>query len=89
MRKKPKIKYTDMAIYVDNNILNPDADVSLIYNYLQMLAYMLAVKRRFFNKEEFCYPSDFFWINKDAVKENMDTIKKTSGTNESPIDLIA
>lgn len=53
MRKKPKIKYTDMAIYVDNNILNPDADVSLIYNYLQMLAYMLAVKRRFFNKEEY------------------------------------
>lgn len=26
------------------------------------------VKR--FNKDEFCYPSDFFWINKESVKEH-------------------
>lgn len=53
MRKKPKIKYTDMCIYIDNNINKPDADVAKIYDYLVMLSYMLAVKRRFFNREDY------------------------------------
>lgn len=57
MRKKPKIKYTEMAIYVDKNIvssyLNKDEVViSQVYEYLVMLAYMLSIKKRFFYKEE-------------------------------------
>ena len=30
---------------------------------------------RFFNKDEFCYPKDFFWINKDGVKEHWNNNK--------------
>lgn len=57
MRKKPKIKYTEMAMYVDKNIissyLNKDeAVISQVYEYLVMLAYMLSIKKRFFYKEE-------------------------------------
>lgn len=53
MRKKPKIKYTEMAMYVDEHIHDKNADVQKIYDYLVMLAYMLSVKRRFFNKESY------------------------------------
>lgn len=51
MRKKPEIRYVDMAKYVDENVHKPDHDIKKIYDYLTMLAYMLAVKRRFFNYE--------------------------------------
>ena len=34
--------------------------------------------KRFFNKEEFCYPSDFFWINKNSVEENWKSQKLLS-----------
>ena len=30
---------------------------------------------RFFNKDEFCYPKDFFWINKDGVKKHWNNNK--------------
>ena len=43
-----KIRYVDMCIYIDNNILKSDADVDKIYKYLVALSRMLAVKRRFF-----------------------------------------
>lgn len=51
MRVKPKIRYVDMAIYVDKHVHEPNHDVKRIYNYLRMLAYMLAIKRRFFQHE--------------------------------------
>ena len=53
MRKKPKLKYTEMCIYIDKNINNPNADVNKIYEYLVMVTYMLSVKRRFFNREDY------------------------------------
>lgn len=54
MKRKPPIRYVDMAIYVDNNIFSKDTTViETIYDYLTMLAYMLSCKRRFFNKEEY------------------------------------
>ena len=53
MRKKPKVRYVDMAIYIDNNVNKPDADVNKIWDYLVMLSYMLAVKRRFFTREDY------------------------------------
>lgn len=27
------------------------------------------------NKEEFCYPSDFYWIDKDMIKKTWKTMK--------------
>lgn len=31
--------------------------------------------KRFFNKEEFCYPLDFFWINKTVLKKSWQSRK--------------
>ena len=52
MRRKPTIKYTEMAKYVDDNIDSPNRDDEKIIDYLTMLAYMLACKKRYFNTEE-------------------------------------
>lgn len=52
MNKKPEIRYVDMAIYIDKHIRDKDRDDDKIIEYLTMLAYMLAIKRRFFNNEE-------------------------------------
>ena len=51
MRRRPEISYTQMAIYVDENIHKPNHDKEKIFDYLTMLAYMLAIKRRFFYQE--------------------------------------
>lgn len=52
--EKPKnLKYTDMAIFIDNNIYKEELDyqtINKIYEYLYHLSYMLARKRKFFNK---------------------------------------
>lgn len=53
MRKKPKLKYTEMCMYIDANVNKPGADVDKIYEYLVMVSYMLSVKRRFFNREDY------------------------------------
>lgn len=51
--KKPSnVRYTDMAIYVDQNAYQPDHDVNKIYEYLYHLAYMLAVKQRYFYTQD-------------------------------------
>lgn len=51
MKKKPKIRYVDMCIYIDEHIYEKDHDVEKIFDYLQMLFYALATKKRFFHKE--------------------------------------
>lgn len=50
MNKQPKIKYTAMCIYIDEHVYESDHDAELIFNYLQQLFYILAVKRKYFNK---------------------------------------
>ena len=57
MKKTPKVRYVDMAIYVDKYINTPEENTAQTYEYLVMLAYMLASKRRFFNRED--YYDDF------------------------------
>ena len=53
--KKPNnLKYTTMAIYIDENIYKPDHDRETIYKYLYFLAIMLAHKENLFNiKDEY------------------------------------
>lgn len=53
--KKPNnLKYTTMAIYIDENIYKPDHDQETIYKYLYFLAIMLAHKENLFNiKDEY------------------------------------
>lgn len=56
--KKPKnVKYVDMCIYVDKKVQGEqplsDEEASLVYEYLYHIIYMLAVKHRYFSKEEY------------------------------------
>ena len=56
--KKPKgVKYTDMAIYIDNHIYSEDCDDDLVFQYLYHLVNMFAYKHKFFNRAE--YYDDF------------------------------
>ena len=54
---KPKnVRYVEMAMYVDEKIKQDtvsEEESSLIYEYLYHLIYMLSVKSKFFNKEEY------------------------------------
>ena len=47
-KKDPKLKYTDMCIYIDNHIYTDDCDEELVFSYLYQLAYVLAMKKHFF-----------------------------------------
>ena len=47
---KPKdITYTEMAISIDEMAYSDNFDENLVFEYLYHLAYMLAVKGKFFN----------------------------------------
>ena len=54
--EKPKnLKYTDMAIFIDENIYKEnlnESTINLIFEYLYHLAYMLSKKKKFFNNAE-------------------------------------
>lgn len=52
MRKKPNIKYTTMCMYIDEHIYTDDYDPNLVFEYLQMLFYALASKKKFFKTEK-------------------------------------
>lgn len=46
---RPKgLKFTDMAIWIDNNFYKPDCDYNKAYKYMYLLAYMLACKSKYF-----------------------------------------
>ena len=56
--KKPSnVSYTQMCIWIDNNVYNKDCDENLVFEYLYHITRMLAYKRRFFEKAE--YYDDF------------------------------
>lgn len=48
--KKPNIKYTEMAMWVDAHAYEDDCDESLMYEYIYHIFCMLARKRKFFNQ---------------------------------------
>ena len=51
MFQKPKdVSYTDMCIYIDNHVYSGDFDESLVYQYIYLIANMLAHRRKFFKK---------------------------------------
>lgn len=57
LKDKPPLKYTEMAIYIDNHIYTDDCDEEKVFIYLYHLALMLARKSRLFQREE--YYEDF------------------------------
>ena len=52
MTKKKRVTYTDMAIWVDANILKPDVNEAKAFKYLRNLAYMLSMKKKYFRNYE-------------------------------------
>lgn len=46
--EKPKIRYVDMCIYIDEHIYNNDYDESTVYEYLYHIVMMLTTKRNYF-----------------------------------------
>ena len=51
--KKPeKLKYTTMAIYIDEHIYSDDYDPELVYKYIYFISSMLAHKYKLFNVKE-------------------------------------
>lgn len=56
--KKPdNMSYTDMCIYIDNNVYTENADETTIYEYIYHIVYMLAKQGQLFNKNH--YYDDF------------------------------
>lgn len=47
-RKDSKLRYVDMAIYIDREIKNPDCDEEKCFEYMYQLFYILSVKGRMF-----------------------------------------
>ena len=56
-QKPDNINYTEMCIYIDNNIYEENCDLNLIYQYLYHIVYMLAKRANLFNRN--CYYDDF------------------------------
>ena len=50
--KDPKVRYVDMAIYIDNHIYTDNYDAEKVYQYLYFLIYMLAKKKKYFDSEK-------------------------------------
>lgn len=57
MIPKPPVKYTDMAIYIDNHVYTEDCDDEKVFIYLYHLALMLAHQNKLFKRPE--YYKDF------------------------------
>lgn len=56
-RKPNGVKYTDMCIYIDNNVYKDSFDESLVFQYLYHIVHMLAVQNKLFNRNQ--YYEDF------------------------------
>lgn len=51
---RPKdVTYTDMCIYIDNNIYTDNYDVNTVYEYLYHIIFMLAKQSQLFNKHKY------------------------------------
>ena len=78
-KKDPSMKYTDLCIYIDNNIqniINPGENPEIedkIYNYLWLLVKALAIKKCMFNNFQDYDPFSFYAANRlfFALRKNM------------------
>ena len=88
-RKPTNITYTQMCIYIDDNIYNGTYDENTVYTYLYLLTYMLAKKMKYFEHEqdydEFSlYMASRLYMrltnsNKSPIKSILNYLKRTIG----------
>lgn len=62
---KPKIRYVDMAIWIDENVYLSQCDDNKLFEYLYHLVYMLSVKSKYFNSCEL-YDSFAIYVATDV-----------------------
>ena len=81
--KKPKgLKFTDLAIWIDNNFYKPNCDYEKAYEYMYILAYMLACKSKYFHNTSdyqgyaaFLAYSTFNTMKKKQIKSVLNYMK--------------
>ena len=75
LKEKPKIKYTDMAIYIDTHVYTDDCDDDKVFLYLYYLSLMLSYKNKLFKRQEyyedfaFTFAEDMFFRLKNPKQE--------------------
>ena len=75
LKERPKIKYTDMAIYIDNHVYTDDCDDEKVFLYLYHLSLMLAYKNKLFRRQEYyedfalTFAEDMFFRLKNPKQE--------------------
>jgi len=86
--KPAGMKYTDMCIYIDKHMHDPDRDNETIFKYIYLLASMLASKARYFyNADEY---DDFAYyfacsVFKRMADDNKNKIKSVLNYMKSVI----
>ena len=50
--EKPKVRYVDMCMYIDDHVYTDDYDQTLVYQYLYHIILMLAIKRDYFSSSK-------------------------------------
>ena len=50
--EKPKVRYVDMCMYIDDHVYTNDYDQTLVYQYLYHIILMLAIKRDYFSSSK-------------------------------------
>ena len=75
LASKPPIKYTEMAMYIDNHIYTDDCDDNKVFLYLYHLSLMLAHKNKLFRRNEYyedfalTFAEEMYWRLKNPKQE--------------------
>ncbi len=88
-QKPANITYTQMCIYIDDNIYSGSYDENLVYQYLYLLTHMLAQKMKYFEHLSDCdefslYMASRLYMrltnsNKPHIKSILNYLKRTIG----------
>ena len=83
--EKPKVRYVDMCIYIDDHIYTDDYSAELVYQYLYHIITMIAIKRDYFRArhdiEDFSlYASSWYFMRLTDERQfgdnpTLDTVK--------------
>lgn len=75
LASKPPIKYTEMAMYIDNHVYTDDCDDNKVFLYLYHLSLMLAHKNKLFRRNEYyedfalTFAEEMYWRLKNPKQE--------------------
>ena len=76
LKREKNLKYTDMCIWIDENIHKPDCDMDRAYTYLYRLAHMLGCKEKYFGNKADDYDGYAQFLAYSTYKRLTDKSKK-------------